>query len=445
MRRRLLATLAACTLLIALGPLGDGLASVQAATNAASGWSQWYATQGGTPGLRSGAAMAYDAATGTVVLFGGCCNPFTNGESFGDTWTWDGNTWMQQQPTTDPPARFSPALAYDAALEKVILFGGASNALPLDETWAWDGHDWSRLVLTPPPARANASLVVDPTIGGLVLFGGQGAHYYLGDMWLFGPVDAAPPAPHDARYFAQTGFRIDDATIWDYFTHRGGVNAFGYPISRTFLFAGSRTQFFQRRIVQVDAHGDARQMNLLDPGLLSYDHINGATFPPYDPALVATVPATTDVPTILAWVRAHAPDTFEGMPVGFDRTFENTVAYAVVFGSGVGNPRLMPGFQLEMWGVPTSEPALDPTNHAVAYLRFQRGIMMYDARCQCTQGVLLADYLKSILTGQNLPADLAQEAADSPLLGQYDPTATNWVQDRARLPDTDLTNAFTPE
>ena len=32
--------------------------------------------------------------------------------------------------------------------------------------------------------------------------------------------------------------------------------------------------------------------------------------------------------------------------------------------------------------------------------------MHYDKGCNCTQGLLLADYLKSILTGQNLPADL---------------------------------------
>ena len=87
----------------------------------------------------------------------------------------------------------------------------------------------------------------------------------------------------------------------------------------------------------------------------------------------------------------------------------------------------------------------DPHNHDFVYLRFQRGIMMFDARCACTQGMLLADYLKSILTGQNLPADLDQEAKDSPFYQQYDPSAPNWVHDPRVLPDTDLSNAFTPE
>ena len=40
--------------------------------------------------------MAYDAAAGTVVLFGGA-----NFHLF-DTWTWNGTTWTEQHPA---PAR----------------------------------------------------------------------------------------------------------------------------------------------------------------------------------------------------------------------------------------------------------------------------------------------------------------------------------------------------
>ncbi len=40
-------------------------------------------------------------------------------------------------------------------------------------------------------------------------------------------------------------------------------------------------------------------------------------------------------------------------------------------------------------------------------LRFQRGVMMYDASSHATQGMLLADYFKDILTGTHVPPDLA--------------------------------------
>jgi hypothetical protein len=254
---------------------------------------------------------------------------------------------------------------------------------------------------------------------------------------------AVPPVPHDARYFPSTGFRIDNDTIWDYFNRRGGISAFGYPISRTFLFEGFPVQFFQRRIVQLDKNGRPGLLNLLDPGLLPYTSFNFATFPAFDPALVDTAPDASDASATLAFVRAHAPDTFQGLPVNFLQTFHNTVPFPVAFPSG-GDASLLPGFDLEMWGIPTSTPAFDPNNHAFVYLRFQRGIMHFDARCNCTQGILLADYLKSILTGQNLPPDLALEAQNSPFSKQYDPSQPGWVHNPTLLPNTDLTNAFGP-
>ena len=70
---------------------------------------------------------------------------------------------------------------------------------------------------------------------------------------------------------------------------------------------------------------------------------------------------------------------------------------------------------LQLWGLPTSKPAYDPNNHEFIYQRFQRGVMHYDRGCRCTQGLLLADYLKDLLTGVRLPDDLAAQAAGSPL------------------------------
>ena len=113
------------------------------------------------------------------------------------------------------------------------------------------------------------------------------------------------------------------------------------------------------------------------------------------------------------------------------------------------SPGILALVNLDLWGLPTSAPEYDPANHGFVYLRFQRGIMQYDASCACTHGILLADYLKSVLTGSSapgaLPADLAQEAAHSPFLDQYDPAAPNWVRHPGRLPNTEMTDAFTPE
>jgi hypothetical protein len=262
---------------------------------------------------------------------------------------------------------------------------------------------------------------------------------------LFGGLFILRPAPrHDARYFPETGFRIDSDVVWDYFNRRGGANVFGYPVSRTFSFQGFPVQFFQRLIVQLDQSGHARLLNVLDSGLMPYTSFNGATFPSVDSSLVASAPNPSDAAATLAFVKAHAPDSLDEMPVSFYQTFANTVSYPTAFPNG-GDPSLLPGIDLEIWGIPTSNPQVDPNNRNFVYLRFQRGIMHYDASCNCTRGVLLADYLKAILTGQNLPADLNLEAQSSPFYKQYDPGAPDWVRDPSLLRDTDLTNAFTQE
>ena len=76
---------------------------------------------------------------------------------------------------------------------------------------------------------------------------------------------------------------------------------------------------------------------------------------------------------------------------------------------------------LTIWGAPISHPQADPNNGNFIYQRFQRGIMHFDKSCGCTQGLLLADYLKSLLTGQNLPPDLEAQARLSKYYRQYAP------------------------
>jgi hypothetical protein len=253
-------------------------------------------------------------------------------------------------------------------------------------------------------------------------------------------------AQQDGRYFNDTGFRIDNDKIWDYFSKRNGKRNFGLPTSRTFQFLGAPTQFFQRHILQVTASG-VKTLNLLDDGLLPYTTISGTTLPSADPSVIGAAPKagsasyTDDVTTYLD---KFAPDTWEGEPVKFADTFSSSVTLADAFPDGGGNDGLLMLLNLEIWGLPTSKPARDPANNNFIYLRFQRGVMHYDASCKCTQGLLLADALKSIITGQNLPADLGAQAAESPLLQQYDPEIHNGPLHPGLPGGIELANAFRP-
>ncbi|MCL4531851.1 MAG: N-acetylmuramoyl-L-alanine amidase, partial [Actinobacteria bacterium] len=258
------------------------------------------------------------------------------------------------------------------------------------------------------------------------------------------PQPASKPAA-DPRLFPQTGFRIDNDTFWDYFNKRGGIRTFGYPVSHTFTFMGFTTQFFQREIMQLAPDGSPRTMNILDPGLMPYTKINGSTFPAPDPQMAASAPqpgSPNYVANVLAFVQKNAPDQFNGMNVNFYKAFTDTVTMQDAYPQGEGNPALLPLLNLEIWGLPTSKPVVDPNDHNFVYLRFQRGIMHYDATTGYTQGLLLGDYLKAIITGVNLPADLADQAKGSTFFMQYNLTSPTGTNRPADLPGTNMAGAF---
>ena len=129
------------------------------------------------PTARKNHSMAYDAARQRVVLFGG----FDGLADLGDTWVWDGAFWTQVA-ETGPAARRAHAMAYDVGRQRVVLFGGLSGATSLDDTWVWDGAAWTQVAETGPPARADHAMAGDDARKLIVLFGGADANE-LGDTW----------------------------------------------------------------------------------------------------------------------------------------------------------------------------------------------------------------------------------------------------------------------
>jgi hypothetical protein len=256
----------------------------------------------------------------------------------------------------------------------------------------------------------------------------------------------APPGASaqdtDPRFFSQTNFRIDNDAFWDFFQHRGSVRTFGYPVSHQFRLDGFPVQIFQREVMQLWPDGSVHTLNLLDAGLLPYTKINGSTFPAPDQSLIAATPTPSDpdyATKIVQFVQDQAPNTFNGEPVNFAQTFNTTVSAQ---DAPDAPESILPLFDLDVWGAPTSHPAVDPNNNNFIYQRFQRGIMHYDKGCGCTQGLLLADYLKSVMTGQNLPTDLQAQVQSSRYYKQYSPTSPNFIARPNDLPASDLTSAF---
>lgn len=419
------------------GQLGDGAAYNRATDT----WRPL--SSRGSPGARTEHTAVW---TGQEVLIWGGLGPGGE-ESTGAAYNPTTDSWRTISKEGAPSPRYRHTAVWTGS-EMVIWGGSGSGNTILGDGAAYNPatDTWRPLPTADAPGpRAGHTAVW--TGGQMVVWGGVGPGEALlneGARYI-PPGSTLPPAPHDNRYFPQTGYRIDNDTFWDYFNRRGGIRTFGHPVSRPFTLQGFTTQFFQREIMQIAPDGSPRTMNILDPGLMPYTQIDGSTFPAPDPTLAASAPvpgSPTYAADVQAFVQNNAPDQFDGMNVNFYKTFVNTVTMQDAYPNGGGNPNLLPLLNLEIWGVPTSKPMVDPNNHNFVYLRFQRGIMHFDATTGLTQGLLLADYLKGILTGQNLPPDLDTQAKDSPFYHQYNPSKPGWVDRPDVLPATDLSHAF---
>lgn len=140
------------------------------------------------PAPRGRAGMAYDAANNKFVLFGG----LTGTLFLDDTWEWDAvtKTWANVTPAaTKPSARSSPPMVFHSVCEKVVLYGGETTGNGLsNETWEWDGltKSW-RLTAedaSGPGARTQHATAYDPNANRVVLFGGSTNNNVMaGDTW----------------------------------------------------------------------------------------------------------------------------------------------------------------------------------------------------------------------------------------------------------------------
>jgi hypothetical protein len=167
------------------GP-GDSLGDTWAYDFNSDTWTQM--SPGSAPSPRCWAGMAYDSESDRMVLFGGVVDW---GPDLGDTWAYDfnTNTWTQMNPATAPAPRHAAAMAYDAESDRAVLFGGADNTgSPLGETWAFDYNSdtWTLLgPSAPPSARHAASMAYDAESERAILFGGYSGTGYFGDTWAF--------------------------------------------------------------------------------------------------------------------------------------------------------------------------------------------------------------------------------------------------------------------
>ncbi|MGP8074851.1 MAG: PKD domain-containing protein [Thermoplasmata archaeon] len=143
------------------------------------------------PAARGGASMAFDPQTeeNGSVLFGGCVSGFLGFLfCFNDTWVWEGDGgWVNLTPTFGPGPLGFAQMAYDPATGDVVLFGGVELFIIDSYTWElYSGQWWNVTGTASPQGRAYGSMIYDPGLTSLVMFGGLNASAeYANDTWVF--------------------------------------------------------------------------------------------------------------------------------------------------------------------------------------------------------------------------------------------------------------------
>jgi hypothetical protein len=167
-------------------------------------------------------ALAYDEARGRFVMFTGAgyrrpARPAT--------WEWSGAAWVRRLPAVEPwSVGEEQAMFYVPSRRTVVLVLWAPSMSKI-EVWEWDGaaETWQQLAVTGPPGRSGAAVALDRRRNRLVLFGG----FFTSDTWEWDftaaqwsrvPSSALQPGRYAATYDETSAvvLAVGDAGTWSW-------------------------------------------------------------------------------------------------------------------------------------------------------------------------------------------------------------------------------------
>ncbi|MDX2022506.1 MAG: Calx-beta domain-containing protein, partial [Deltaproteobacteria bacterium] len=233
------------------GTCASSLADAKVVTGLSMGPAAWTALPASPVALREHAA-AYDQVSHKLIVFGGI--PEAASLPTNDVWVLNnvaGGGTPSWQPLavagTRPAARASAALAYDAAADRLYLFGGRSaTGTVLSDVWVLNGAasrsgtpTWQKLNISGvgPAGRWGHSLSLEPVAGRLLVHGGSSAvvnndSIGLKDSWLLNLNNAAAP----------TWTRVQAASEASPAQRLGHVAAYSANRNRLLVFGGVDSQ-----------------------------------------------------------------------------------------------------------------------------------------------------------------------------------------------------------
>jgi hypothetical protein len=203
---------------------------------------------GSAPAPRNLHGAAYDPNTNTMIIYGGndCFQGIfgdvwvlSNANGLGGT-----PAWTQLSPSGGGPGarEIQGGVAYDSANNILLVFGGASTGSDHNDTWVLSNANgsggtptWTQLAPsgTLPPARGSNSTTYDAANNRITIFGGGGGTGLLGDVWVLTNANGLGGTPvwtqlDSFNHFAEA--RSDHSGVYNPSTNKlivfgGGITA----------------------------------------------------------------------------------------------------------------------------------------------------------------------------------------------------------------------------
>jgi uncharacterized protein (TIGR03437 family) len=216
-------------------------------------------TTGSLPASRRNHSAVYDPNSNRMIVFGGNnCRGAVN-----EVWILSNigvagavPTWTPMQPSgAAPPARQGHVAVYDAATNRMFVFGGDVNGSSLNDLWVLNNANgsggvpsWSQLSAsgTPPTARTNADAIYDSS-NRMIVYGGNNGSTVLNDAWALSGLTNLFAPPTWTQLPAPNGpLKTGAAAVYDVGSNRmivfGGVQGFSDPAPVNDTWALSLTQ-----------------------------------------------------------------------------------------------------------------------------------------------------------------------------------------------------------
>jgi len=178
----------------------------------APAWSQ-LAPFGLAPNPRFGSGAAYDPGSNRLIVFGGAyvdypaatgvCTSYENGGTVNDVWVLTNANGSGGAPSWTPlvPSGLAPAprrtsvVVYDAANNRLIVFGGSEACSKRNDVWVLSNANglggmpvWTQLNPSGPLPAARGEIgsggVYDAAHNQLIIFGGRADLAVLNDVWI---------------------------------------------------------------------------------------------------------------------------------------------------------------------------------------------------------------------------------------------------------------------